>query len=209
VGLRDAVTGKFNVQLWQQRFWTNNKGKFPVKLKGVKAYAFKEQRLPNSSYKAVSRDEIIELKDITYEAWGEEGDKEVVKNNMETEQWTSTSVTNASGSGAKRVSVYSKGSAELKGFDNVMVVLEYEVSEMEYFSEEASSFLKSLLKKYHDKGIKIQHFYSDEMHIQQDWLYFSHHDNGQLAVRYYTDAMGALYQKKFGIPFEEKDILYK
>jgi len=208
VGLRDAVTGKFNVQLWQQRFWTNNKGKFPVKLKGVKAFAFKEQRLPNSSYKAVSRDEIIELKDITYEAWGEEGDKEVGKNNMETEQWTSTSVTNASGSGAKRVSVYSKGSAELKGYDNVMVVLEYEVSEIEYFSEEASSFLKSLLKKYHDKGIKIQHFYSDEMHIQQDWLYFSHHDNGQLAVRYYTDAMGALYQKKFGIPFEEKDILY-
>src|SRR6056297_1178368 len=46
------------------------------------------------------------------------------------------------------------------------------------------------------------------MHIQQDWSYFSHHDNGQLAVRYYSEALGDLYKKKFGDPFEEKDILY-
>jgi hypothetical protein len=88
------------------------------------------------------------------------------------------------------------------------VLLEYEVPEMEYFSSQALPFLKDLLKKYHDKEIKIQHFYSDEMHIQQDWLYFDHHDNGQLALRYFSPAMGETYQKKYGVPFEEKDILY-
>ncbi|HBK30186.1 MAG TPA: hypothetical protein DDZ78_00995, partial [Porphyromonadaceae bacterium] len=37
VGFRDANTGKFNLPIWQQLYWTNNKGKSPVKLKSVKA----------------------------------------------------------------------------------------------------------------------------------------------------------------------------
>ena len=68
--------------------------------------------------------------------------------------------------------------------------------------------MEELLKKYHDNGIKVRHFYSDEMHIQQDWKYFGHHDNGQLALRYYTDALGEMYTKMYGVPFEQKDILY-
>jgi hypothetical protein len=208
VGLRDAKSGKFNVQLWQQLYWTNNKGKFPIKLKGVKAYAFKEQRLKNSPFKAVDRDDIFEIKAVEFEEWGVAEENLEATSKMETEQWSSTSSTNAAGSKAKRVSVFSNGSDELEGYDNVLVVLEYDVPEMEYFSKEAAPFLKNLLKKYHDNGIKIKHFYSDEMHIQQDWMYFSHHDNGQLAVRYYTEAFGDLYTETFGVPFEQKDILY-
>ncbi len=207
VGLRDGQTGKFNVQLWQQLFWTNNKGKFPISLKGAKAYAFKEQKLPNSPFKYVNRDEIIELKDVKLDEWGIVSVDKSKKAGLDTDQWNSTSAANDDGR-AKRVSVYSDGTNELKGYDRVMVLLEYDVPEMEYFSPEAAPFLKNLLKKYYDKGIKIQHFYSDEMHIQQDWIYFSHHDNGQLAVRYYTEALGNLYKSKFGVKFEEKDILY-
>ena len=39
VGYRDPSSGKFSLQMWQQLFWTNNKGKFPVKLKNVPATA--------------------------------------------------------------------------------------------------------------------------------------------------------------------------
>ena len=207
VGLRDVKTGKFNVQLWQQLFWTNNKGKFPISLKGVKAYAFKERKLPNSPFKVVDRNEIIEIKKVQFDEWGTAGAEKVAKPNMDTDLWNSTSASNEDGR-ARRVSVFSDGDGELKGYDRVLVLLEYDVPEMEYFSAEAAPFLKNLLKKYHDNRIKIQHFYSDEMHIQQDWIYFSHHDNGQLAVRYYTEALGDLYKNKFGVPFEEKDILY-
>ena len=31
------------------------------------------------------------------------------------------------------------------------------------------------MKKYHDNDINLTALYSDEMHIQQDWFYFSHH----------------------------------
>lgn len=72
-GLRDPQTGKFHVQLWQQLIWSNNKGNFSIKLKGYKAYAFKERHLPNSPFKAVNRDEIIELKQVQFEEWATTG----------------------------------------------------------------------------------------------------------------------------------------
>lgn len=205
VGLRDPLTGKFNVPLWQQTMWSNNKGNFAITLKSYRAYAFKEKQLLNSPYKAVDRDEILPLKNIKLDTWEQQFDDDNDKD-MDTDLWSNPSAPNPDR--AKRVSVYADETNELKGYDKVLVLLEYEVPEMEYFSPEALPFLKDLLKKYDDKGIKIQHFYSDEMHIQQDWKYFQHHDNGQLALRYYAPTMGNLYQKKFGTVFEEKDILF-
>lgn len=52
-GLRDPESGKFGVQLWQQLYWTNNKGKFAIKLKGARAYAFKEDHIPNTSLELI------------------------------------------------------------------------------------------------------------------------------------------------------------
>ena len=206
VGNRDPQTGKFNVALWQQLYWTNNKGKFNIKLKGVKAFAFREIQVPNSPFKMVDRNEIIELKDVKYDQWAIPETK--ANKDMDTDLWSSTSGSGQNVDRARQIEVFSNGAVELKGYDRVMVLLEYEVPEMEYFSTEAAPFLKNLLKKYHEKGIKLKHFYSDELHLQQDWVYFGHHDNGQLAVRYFTPAMGNYYQKQFGVPFEEKDLLY-
>jgi hypothetical protein len=206
VGNRDPQTGKFNVMLWQQLYWTNNKGKFTIKLKGVKAFAFREKHIPNTPFKVVDRNDILELKDVKYDQWaipGAKDDKE-----MNTDLWSSTSGSGQNIDRARQIEVFSNGSGEFKEYDRVMVLLEYEVPEMEYFSPEALPFLKNLLKKYKDKGINLQHFYSDELHLQQDWVYFGHHDNGQLSLRYFTPAMGKYYQKQFGVPFEERDLLY-
>ncbi|MCP4313946.1 MAG: hypothetical protein GY790_22045 [Bacteroidetes bacterium] len=206
VGYRDPQSGKFNVQLWQQLYWTNNKGKFNIELKGVKAYAFKEKQLAHTMYKVVERENILPLEGIDYSQWeipvpGDDTD-------MDTDLWSATSGSGQNVDRSRRIEVYSKGSEELKGYDRVLVLLEYEVPEMEYFSAEATPFLENLLKKYKDEGINLQHFYSDELHLQQDWVYFGHHDNGQLAVRYYSQALGEHYEELFGVPFEEKDFLY-
>lgn len=207
VGLRDPQTGKFHVPLWQQLIWSNNKGNFSLKLKGYRAYAFKENHLPNTPFKVVDRNDIQRLNAVELDEWAvgiPDGDA----SKMNTNSWSSPTGSNTKSDRAKRVNVYSDGSDEFKGYDRVLVLLEYEVPEMEYFSPEALPFLKKLLKKYDDNGIKIKHFYSDEMHIQQDWIYFEHHDNGQLAQRYYAPTMGKVYKDKYGVPFEEKDMLY-
>ncbi len=207
VGLRDPETGKFYVPLWQQLVWSNNKGNFSLRLKSHKAYAFKENHLSNTPFKVVDRNDILPLQQVEFDEWSV-GQRIVDVNNTDTYSWDAAGDEEIQHERVKRVAIYSDGSEELKGYDRVLVLLEYEVPEMEYFSQNALPFLKKLLNKYHDKGIKIQHFYSDEMHIQQDWLYFNHHDNGQLALRYYSPAMGDLYQERHGVPFEEKDILY-
>ncbi len=85
---------------------------------------------------------------------------------------------------------------QLPGYNRVMVVLEYETQEMDYFNADASAFLKRLMKKYKDKGVNLTALYSDEMHIQQDWGYFGHHEGGQFAERYLTQSMADAYAEK-------------
>jgi hypothetical protein len=206
VGNRDPRSGRFHVKLWQQLYWTNNKGKFTIRLKDVRAYAFKENHLPGTPYKAVDRNDILPLRDVEYSQWEVPVPED--DTDMDTDLWSSTSGSGQNADRARRIEVYSNGSGELEGYDRVLVLLQYEVPEMEYFSDQAVPFLENLLKKYKDKGINLQHFYSDEIHLQQDWVYFGHHDNGQLAVRYYSPAMGRYYESRFGVPFEEKDLLY-
>lgn len=192
-GLRDTQTGKFTVQLWKQLYWTNNKGRFAIKLKGVKAFAFKEKSLGDSPYKMVASDDIIEL-----------------KNGFQLEEYKDPKAVQGKeiSLNAELVSVSSAGTDLANGYDRVLVLLDYETPEMDYFSPETLPFLKNLLKKYHDKGVNLVSFYSDEMHIQQDWFYFNHHDNGQFCVRYYTPSMGKIYTEKYGQAFDEKQLLY-
>ncbi len=201
VGHRDPTTGKFNVGLWQQLLWSNNKGNFNIKLKSYKAYAFKEKKIGNTQFKSVDRDSILPLKDIDYDSWGI-GEREPTSYSWDANHGKNNKER------SKRVNIYSDGSPEHKGYDRVLVLLEYEVPEIDYFNNDALPFLKSLLKKYSQNDIKIMHFYSDEMHIQQDWLYFDHHDNGQFAQRYFSKSLGLLFNQKYGFNFTEKDLLY-
>ncbi len=191
VGFRDAKTGKFNLPIWHQVYWTNNKGKSPVQLKNVKAYAFKESggHIP---YRVVKPGDIIPLSRVKYEA-------------------TDTMNYEARGVGQSiemRLLHVSGEEPEAKGYDRVMVMLEYETQEMDYFNADTPGFLHTLMKKYYDKGVNLTALYSDEMHIQQDWSYFSHHENGQFAALYLTESMAEAYTRKYGQPFDDKSLLY-
>ena len=204
VGYRDPNSGKFSQQMWQQLSWTNNKGKFQVKLKNVRAFAFRESPLGNSPFRAVSPSDIIEIKGVKYEAL------DTVRTIPTGELWVVSTSSEARDMyfESRNLRVYYDGDVQLKGYNRVMVLLEYETPEMDYFSPQAMPFLKNLLKKYHDKGINLVSLYSDEMHIQQDWYYFVHHQNGQFNSRYLTKGFSDVYQKKFGQELEEKDLLY-
>jgi len=55
---------------------------------------------------------------------------------------------------------------------------------MDYFSPKALPYLKQLVDKYINAGVKLNALYSDEMHIQQDWGYHNHHDHPGFAAEY-------------------------
>lgn len=187
VGMRNAQTGKFSIQMWQQTLWTNNKGTTPVKLGAVKAYAFKGKQVDKTKI-AVNPDDIRELKNVEYEVLDTAGPE----NGTIPQQ---------------RLRIYGEEDG-LKGYDNVFVILEYETQEIDYFADDALPFLKKLLKKYHDAGVDLRSLYCDEMHIQQDWIYFAHQEDGQFNERFYTNGMGRMLAQKTGMPFDLRYMLY-
>ena len=202
VGLRNASDGSFSVSIWQQMFWTNNKGKFKITLKGVKAYAFKEKMVKSSHYVAVKPEDIIELTGVNYEG-GDTVDVASAEGGYGIKQSPTDMIYPV-----RRLRVYSDGGQKLAGYDRVMVLLEYETPEMDYFSSKAKPFLHELMDKYKNNGINLVSFYSDEMHIQQDWAYFSHHEGGQFATRYLTKGFSDQYKAKFGQELDDRYMLY-
>jgi hypothetical protein len=203
-GYRDPSTGKFSMQMWQQLFWTNNKGKFQVDIKNVRAFAFRESPVGDSPFKSVNPDDIIEIKGIKIEAL----DTVKVGSSGELLEGSSAAAKKGNYFLVRNLRVYYDGDNQLQGYNRVFVILEYESPEIDYFSPDAPLFLKSLLKKYRDKGVNLVSLYSDEMHIQQDWYYFQHHENGQFNLRYLTSNMSEAYFRNFGQKLDDKYLLY-
>jgi hypothetical protein len=174
-GLRDPKTGAFSVQLWRQQRWVNNKGPIAVEDAGVRVFAFREDRVPGTSYRVVDPKGIVEVTEgVQVEAMDSLG----------------------ADAAARRIRVFGKGGAE--GLDRVLVVQQYKTPEMDYFSEKALPFLTKLVDRYADAGVRLNGLYSDEMHIQQDWDYFGHHDHGEFALRYLSPGLARRFAQLYG-----------
>ena len=184
-GLRDTTSGAYSVALWRQRKWTNNKGPVALEDAGIRVFAFRERKLRGTPHKVVDPREIVE---ITETAQAEVFEGLVHK---------------AGTFEAVRVRVHGRGRADLAGFNRVLVVQQYRTPELDYFSPQALPFLTGLVDRYVDAGVKLHGLYSDEMHIQQDWHYFSHHDHGEFAVRYVTPALGARFAELYGEQYRD------
>ncbi len=181
-GWRDPVTGKFSVSLWQQLRWTNNKGTIELQRTGARAFAFREQRLGQSNFYRVDMKDIVELREPLELETAERADPSVPR---------------------VRLTVRGKGETGIGTLDRVMVVVSYRTPEMDYFSPRALPFLKELVESYHRAGIPLAGLYSDEVHIQQDWNYFSHHDEGQFTLRFLTPNLSRRFAELYGAEFAE------
>jgi hypothetical protein len=184
-GVRDPATGAFSVELWRQLRWTNNKGPVDVAPARVRVFAFSERPVAGTLYRVVDPDSIIEIKD-----------------GVEVELFDNLVVRNGDFR-ARRIRVHGRGVAGQTNLDRVLVVQEYRTPEMDYFSPRALPFLEALVDKYVAAGIKLNGLYSDEMHIQGDWSYFGHHDNGEFAVRYVSENLARRYAELYGAGFRD------
>ena len=182
-GLRDPKTGDYSVELWRQLGWSNNKGPVAVADAGVRVFSFRQMGVPGGGHVAVDPGDIVEITDTAQ--------VEVFENiTRGTKEYR-----------AVRVRVHGTGQAD--GRDRVMVVQQYRTPEMDYFSDKALPYLEKLCDRYADAGVKLNGLYSDEMHIQQDWGYFSHHDNGEFALRYVSPGLARRYAEKYGAQYAD------
>ncbi|MCU0961740.1 MAG: hypothetical protein MUF48_16725 [Pirellulaceae bacterium] len=180
-GLRDPATGQFSVQLWRQRRWTNNKGPIDVQDAGVRVFAFQERALPGTPYRVVPPESIQEITDVAQvEVW----------------EHTTTPL-------AQRVRIFGQGRTDVGPLTRVLVVQMYRTPEMDYFSPQALPYLKQLVDQYADAGVRLHGLYSDEMHIQQDWSYFGHHDHGEFAARYVSDGLANAFADRYGDQYRD------
>ncbi|MBN2449346.1 MAG: hypothetical protein JXR77_03090, partial [Lentisphaeria bacterium] len=184
-GLRDPVTGVYSVQLWRQLQWCNNKGPVAIAGAGVRVFAFRESPVPGTPYLAVNPGEIVEISDTA-----------------EVEEWEGA-VRRHGDYRAQRIRVHGRGRTDAGPLDRVLVVQVYRTPEMDYFSDRALPFLEALADRYVDAGVRFHALYSDEMHIQQDWGYFSHHDHGELALRYVSDGLRRRFAALYGAEYED------
>ena len=188
VDMCDSETGKFSAKLWEQLAFSHNKGKVRLERSGVRIFAFRETTDSRKRYRVVSPEDMVEI-----------------TSGIETEEWPGTATPESSRHQARRIRIFSNGSEELKGYNRILVVMSYATPEMDYFSPRALPFLKDLVKKYHDAGINLNAFYSDEMHIQQGTNYTGHHDYGQFTQRYMTDNMAKEYAAQYGDEYSDMD----
>lgn len=188
-GYRDPATGHYTVSLWEQRRWTNNKGALELSRTGVRVFAFRERRVGGTSFYAVNPPDIVELKSAPQI----EVDESPVGNTQ-----------------ARRMTVRGIGDTQVGPFDRVLVVVSYTTPEMDYFSPKALPFLEDLVSRYHGAGVPLNGLYADEMHIQQDWGYFNHHDEGQFTFRYLTPNLARRFAEHYGSEFSdfEKFLVY-
>ena len=186
--MRDPETGNFSTTAWEQLAWSNNKGKVRPVRTNIRAFAYKADFSRHSGYRVVRPEDI---KEITSE--------------IQVETYPGTKFPESESYEAQLMRIHSEGNGELKGYNRVFVLISYDVPEMDYFSPGALPFLKTLMKKYYDKGINLTGLYSDEMHIQQGWGYHQHHDRGQFTMRYLTDNLAKKYAETYGDEFSDMD----
>ena len=130
-GVRDPQTGSYSVQLWRQLAWTNNKGTVQLADGGVRVFAFRERRIPNTRYYVVRPQDIVGISvtahvDIMPSA----------RTGARSIQAAGTDPTTLAGYGAVRVRVHGAGKTDIGPRDRVLVVQVYKTPEMDYFSVE-------------------------------------------------------------------------
>lgn len=183
-GRRDPESGAFSVDLWLQQAWVNNKGIVELEEAGVRAFAFRERPIPGTPYLAVDPDSIGEVAVAGVER----------RPGLKIED---------RGYRAERVRVYGSGDAGVGPLDRVLVVQAYRTPELDYLSEDAYPFLEDLVDRYVDAGVRLNALYSDELHIQQDWGYFRHHDHGEFALRYVSDGLARRFAARYGARYRD------
>lgn len=175
--------GNYNVKMEMQTQWSNNKGPVRLILDKVVVYAFHEEQYKQSEYFYVNPEEILDISDTA--RLEKIGSEQISKR----------------GNGSVPVRIMGTWRRKKSGYDRCLAVLVYHTQEMDYFADNALSYMKSIVDQHAAAGITYQGFYSDEMHIQFDWDSNVHFASTEITTRYLTPNLAKRYAELYGKEF--------
>lgn len=175
--------GSYETTMDFQTLWTNNKGPAKVTLKEVKVFAFNEERIDNTPFYYVNENEIEDISASCHHY--------VDLASLRTEK-----------EGYGHGDIHIKGKTVCKK-SRFLAVVVYNTLEINYFAENALSYMKSILDLHKAAGITYGGIYSDEMHIQFDWDMQNHWGETEVTTRYMTDSMANTYAEKYGDQYRD------
>ena len=175
--------GSYEIMMDYQTQWTNNKGPIDIFLSHIQVFAFDEEQIAETPYFYVNEQEI---EDISATA-----QYEIDPNSL--------CITNA-GYGHGNIRIYGKTESQKTRF---LAVIVYRTQELDYFSDDAPEYMKSIIDLHKDAGIEYDGIYSDEMHIQFDWDMLEHWGETEVMARYMTDSMAQAYADLYGEQYRE------
>ncbi len=175
--------GSYETVMDFQGQWTNNKGPAKVTLKEVKVLAFDEERVEGTPFYYVNENEIEDISSSV--------EYRVDENSYRVTQ-----------GGYGHSEIYIRGKTDSKKTRFLAVVIYY-TQEIDYFADDALSYMKSILDLHKAAGISYEGIYSDEMHIQFDWDSQAHWGKTEVTTRYMTDSMANVYAEKFGQQYRD------
>jgi hypothetical protein len=131
-GFRDPVDGAYSVPLWRHSHWANNKGIFDLEDAGVRVFAFREEPIPGTPYRAVP----------------EESSTEITK----TAQVEVMQGIHPDNFPAVQIRVHGGGKIGVGGLNRVLAVQMYRTPEMDCFSDKALPYSKGLVDRHANVG---------------------------------------------------------
>lgn len=175
--------GSYETTLDYQTQWTNNKGPAAVRFKEVKVFAFDEERIGLTPFYFVDEHQI---EDISHTAH-HHIDPASLRISKE-------------GYGHGDIHIHGQTNCGKRRF---LAVVIYNTLEIDYFTEDALDYMKSILDLHKAAGITYDGIYSDEMHIQFDWDTREHWGETEVTTRYMTDAMARTYADLYGAQYAD------
>lgn len=192
-----APDGSYRVALPLQLTWFHNKGPCHLTVDHVRAYAFREQRIGDSSYYCVDPETIVDVSSAARYEITDPGRHNVTGD-----------LTPDRGYHVGEIVVYGQlppaaASWPSAGEGRVLAVVVYRAEEMDYFAPDALAFLQDVIDRHAAAGIRYGGFYADEMHIQWDWHLNAHVGHDEIKARYLTDGLAAAYAARYGREFRD------
>jgi hypothetical protein len=180
------VDGSFEIECPNPGRMESNPGESDLRFEKVKyVFAFKEESVKSNDF---YRWKVTEVRNVT---------EEVLLKEIKTDDERKV---------VKIKGLWKNGDPRW----NIYAIVELKAQEFDYARDEGLTWVKKLIDKYDEMGVRLKAFYEDEPHIWWDWGNWKKYGEGINLpdMIYVTDALAEVFYRTYNISLEDKIFIF-